>query len=88
MIAIILAYPTLYLKKTCITSPGGIIENNVWHYILLTPVVFGPHTQKEVIYMQAVPTWKIGTYHDDLVLETIDFLFAKEMERVFLRKSA
>ena len=63
-------------------QPGGIIEKSDGTFILLTPVVFGPHTKRSIYYASStnLEDW---TFHDDLVLETMTIPFAKANGNVF-----
>ena len=76
-------YPTIASEENLhYIQPGGIIEKLDGTYILLTPVVFGPHTKRSIYYATStnLEDW---TFHDDLVLETITIPFAKPNGNVF-----
>ncbi|MCM4151015.1 hypothetical protein DHD05_05365 [Arenibacter sp. N53] len=76
-------YPTVASEENLhYIQPGGIIEKSDGTYILLTPVVFGPHTKRSIYYASStnLEDW---TFHDDLVLETMTIPFAKANGNVF-----
>ncbi|MCK0147111.1 hypothetical protein MWU78_15750 [Arenibacter sp. F26102] len=76
-------YPTVASEENLhYIQPGGIIEKSDGTYILLTPVVFGPHTKRSIYYASStnLEDW---TFHDDLVLETMTIPFAIANGNVF-----
>ncbi len=76
-------YPTVASEENLhYIQPGGIIEKSDGTFILLTPVVFGPHTKRSIYYASStnLEDW---TFHDDLVLETMTIPFAKANGNVF-----
>ena len=76
-------YPTVASQENLhYIQPGGLIEKSDGTFILLTPVVFGPHAKRSIYYASStnLEDW---TFHDDLILETMTIPFAKPNGNVF-----
>lgn len=63
-------------------QPGGIIEKSNGTYVLLTPVVFGAHSERSIYYATSndLEDW---TFHDEKILSTDMIPFAKTNGNVF-----